>query len=264
MKKCCYCKKEKPTDNYFINKRAADGHWAWCKECERKARKQSNEMKHCLSFSGGKDSTAMLILVIENKLPLDKIIYFDCEEFEFPEMHEHIEKVKSVLNVEIEVCRTVKPWKQYLQEIGWPAPWLRWCTNEKINSIRRQLRFFRPNTQYIGYAADEKKRINNATKKNMARKRDKWMHYRYPLGELGVTEKKALEICKAYGFDWGGLYDYWDRVSCWCCPFQRDSDLQKLKEIRPKLYKKFLEFDKLCPENHKYGHYKHIKYQHDH
>ena len=50
-------------------------------------------MKHIAFFSGGKDSTAMLLLILENNLPLDEIIFNDTT-VEFPDMYDHIDKVK--------------------------------------------------------------------------------------------------------------------------------------------------------------------------
>ena len=255
-KNCCHCGKAKELSEFFVSQKTQDKHWHWCKECERKAKKNTDKMKYCLSFSGGKDSTAMLILALEKKIPLDKIVYFDCEEFEFPEMATHIEKVKKTLDVEIETVHTVKPFRQYLKEIGWATPSLRWCTNEKINSIRRFLRFYRPHTSYIGFAADEMRRVNKAFKKNKARKRDKFMHFSFPLVDWGITEKEALKICYSYGFDWGGLYKVWNRLSCWCCPLQSDKDIDKLKSTCPELWEKLWELDELAPRAFKWGFYK--------
>ena len=213
-------------------------------------------MKYCLSFSGGKDATAMLILALEKKIKIDKIIFFDCEEFEFPEMHDHIKKVKNVLGIDITVCNTLKPFRQYIKELGWATPNLRWCTNEKINSIRRVLRFHRPYTSYIGFASDEMRRVERAFKKNKARKRDYFAHYSFPLVDWGVSEKEALKICRSYGFDWGGLYDIYSRLSCWCCPLQPDEDIVKLKDCKPKLWEKLWEMDKTAPHDFRWGMYK--------
>lgn len=196
----------------------------------------------------------MLILALEKKLPIDKIIYFDCEDFEFPEMHTHIDKVKQILNVEIQVCKTIKPWSQYLKEKGWATPHLRWCTNEKICSIRRALRFIRPYKQYIGFAADETKRVKRATGKiEKAKKKDINI---YPLIDHNITEKEALQICYSNGFDFGGLYKTWDRVSCWCCPLQGQKDIDKLKLNRPELYEKLKQMNEVAPDKYKFGKYR--------
>lgn len=52
-----------------------------------------DKMKHILSFSGGKDSTYLLLELIRRKYPLDEVVYFDTG-WEFPAMYEHIKKCK--------------------------------------------------------------------------------------------------------------------------------------------------------------------------
>lgn len=42
-------------------------------------------MKYIVSFSGGKDSTAMLLRLIEEKKPIDEIIFCDTGK-EFPDL----------------------------------------------------------------------------------------------------------------------------------------------------------------------------------
>lgn len=44
---------------------------------------------HAVSLSGGKDSTAMLLLMIERDMPIDMVLYADTG-MEFPEMYDHI------------------------------------------------------------------------------------------------------------------------------------------------------------------------------
>ena len=256
MKKCCHCNKTKPLSQYYISQKTHDKRWHWCKECELEARTQDDKMKYCLSFSGGKDSTAMLILALEKKIPIDKIVYFDCGYFEFPEMKEHIKLVEKKLDVNIDVCYPVKDFKEYIKEIGWATPSLRWCTNEKINSIRRFMRFYRPYTSYIGFAADETKRVNRAFRKNNSRKRDYFMHFSFPLVDWNITEKQALEICYSNGFSWGGLYEFWGRLSCWCCPLQSDRDIMTLKNKKPGLWSELWKMDQLAPHDFRWGMYK--------
>lgn len=251
MKKvCCHCGQKKPIDEFFKHKNTADGHWHWCKECEREVRLQTDEIKYLASFSGGKNSTAMLILLLEKKWPLDGVVYFDCGDWEFPEMREHIEKVKNVLGIKIDTVKTVRPWNEYLAINGWATPQLRWCTNEKINAIRRYARFYRPNIQYIGFAADEMRRVNKAQKQNEKTNR-RYNGVEFPLVEFGVTEAMAFDICKAHGFNFGGLYEHRNRVSCWCCPLQRTEQILLLKKTHPKLFKKMIKMDNMCNEKYR-------------
>lgn len=53
-------------------------------------------MEHIISFSGGKDSTAMLLMMLENNMPIDEIIFCDTGK-EFPQMYDHIEKVQKYI-----------------------------------------------------------------------------------------------------------------------------------------------------------------------
>jgi len=44
---------------------------------------------HAVSLSGGKDSTCMLLLMIEREMPIDMVLFADTG-MEFPEMYEHL------------------------------------------------------------------------------------------------------------------------------------------------------------------------------
>ena len=54
----------------------------------------SNPQKqfHAVSLSGGKDSTAMLLLMIERGMPIDMVLSADTG-MEFPEMYAHLAKL---------------------------------------------------------------------------------------------------------------------------------------------------------------------------
>ena len=59
-----------------------------------------------VSFSGGKDSTAMLLMMLEKGLPVDRVICVDTTK-EFPQMYEHINAVQKLCPVEIEVVKLI-------------------------------------------------------------------------------------------------------------------------------------------------------------
>lgn len=46
---------------------------------------------NAVSLSGGKDSTFMLLRMIEEEIPIDKVLFADTG-MEFPEMYEHMAK----------------------------------------------------------------------------------------------------------------------------------------------------------------------------
>lgn len=89
-------------------------------------------------FSGGKDSTAMLFMMLEKGIPIDRIINVDTTK-EFPEMYAHIEKVKKICPVHIETVKIdfdywfgehikTKGKLKGSQGYGWPDFRNRWCT----------------------------------------------------------------------------------------------------------------------------------------
>lgn len=53
-------------------------------------------MKHIVSFSGGKDSTAMLLRMLEENMQVDEILFCDTGK-DFPDMIEHIKKVEAYI-----------------------------------------------------------------------------------------------------------------------------------------------------------------------
>ena len=81
----------------------------------------------------------------------------------------------------------------------------------KTRIIDRHFKNEPEHIQCVGIAADEGHRC-----------KDK----RYPLVEWGITEAECLAGCYAAGYDWGGLYEQLDRVSCKFC------GLKNLKELR--------------------------------
>lgn len=127
---------------------------------------------------------------------------------------------------------------------GWPSLSRRWCTRDKVQTIDKYIRSIRePVIQCIGFSIDEVWRGQSV---NLKRNR---FQYRYPLQEYDVTEQQALAYCMDRGFNWGGLYEVFNRVSCFCCPLQRLSELRKLRRHYPDLWTTMLKWDREMPDN---------------
>lgn len=202
--------------------------------------------KTILSYSGGKDSTALLIEAQRRGLQLDEIIFADTG-MEFPEMYQHISEVEDRLGVEITKIHAPLPWNYWMFEhqkksgtvhvrgYGWPMTKLRWCTERMKNGpIQKYINaeYKDKPIQLIGYAFDELQRVKKPDPLK-----------RYPLIEWRITEAEALQLCYKAGFTWGGLYKHFDRLSCWCCPFQPKKSLRNLYFFYPELWEKMKEFD---------------------
>lgn len=229
-----------------------------------------------VSLSGGKDSTAMLLMLLERGESIADIVFFDTG-WEFPQMHEHLEQVEKFIGRTITRLRprlpvgtvtektpfdwmfsefpVVKRGTRRVHRIGrhWPAPTIRWCTGRKQEALRAHIRALThrqdvvlPLQQCVGFAADEPERLDGITKRNGT-----YFAQRYPLVEWGVTEADALACCKEHGFTWGGLYGHFDRVSCFCCPLQGLGELRKLRRFYPELWQRMLEMDSWLPEEGK-------------
>ena len=203
-------------------------------------------MAYILNFSGGKDSTALLLMILEKGLPLDYIINVDTTK-EFPQMYEHIEKVKKYIDREI---HTVSfdfdyyfrdlPKKNGQKGYGWASPFTGWCTKLKQTKTNKLLKELvpagEPIIQYTGFAADEAYRAE--------RKTNKKANSRYPLIEWGITEAQALQYCYDRGFDWGGLYEHFSRVSCFCCPLKSLKEMKEIYRSFPEQWNIIKEMDK--------------------
>jgi len=214
------------------------------------------QLEHIVSLSGGKDSTAMLLMMLEKGMPIDRIIFVDTTK-EFPQMYDHLNKLDKYLvqyNLSIErvsfdfdywFCEHIRKRGKRLglRGYGWPNYKNRWCTTLKIQTfLKAAYSNTRNVTEYHGIAYDEWYRTKEEQKRRI----------RYPLVEWKVTEKDALQYCYNKGFDWGGLYKRFDRVSCWCCPLSRIKELKILFWKYPNLWEKLKEMDKKSCRKFKY------------
>lgn len=129
---------------------------------------------HVVSFSGGKDSTAMLCGMKDRGMKIDMILFCDTG-LEFPAMYEHVKKVEKYVGIPITMLRAEKPFEYWFLEYeverknpkyeglkgySWGSPRNRWCTKElKTNVINRYLKDLNKQyniIHYVGIAADER------------------------------------------------------------------------------------------------------------
>lgn len=207
-----------------------------------------------VSFSGGKDSTALLLRLLELDEQIDEVIFCDTYK-EFPAMYKHIERIKEVVaahGIKFTELKADKDFDYYMFEhepkrrtdkyagfkgYSWASSRTRWCTQLlKVSIIDKYIKSLGDVVQYVGIAADETKRLE--------RKITETGNRCYPLVEWGWTEEDCLNYCYALGYDWDGLYKDFKRVSCWCCPLKSLEELRVLFKKYPDLWEQLKEMDK--------------------
>lgn len=216
-----------------------------------------SDTKYIASFSGGKDSTATVILAHEHKEPLDLIIFSEVmfDENTSGELPEHIDFIKnkafplfkswgyetkilhSKLNyMDIFMRKPIRG--KYLgtgKKTGFPMSGK--CQINKSVKIAPIKRFLstmpKDFIQYIGIAIDEPIRleriVNSGNKVSLLQK-------------YGYTEQMAYDLCKKYDL-LSPIYDFASRGGCWFCPNARDRQLRHLRNCHRDLWDKLLELE---------------------
>ncbi len=210
------------------------------------------------NISGGKDSVAMCLRLVEENVPVDHFVFCDTG-WEYPECYEAIERFEQITGRKVErltrsdgedfVFRAAhkvkrRPAKGRQVGYGFPNIFRRWCTNDlKIVPIKAFDRKFKNPIHLIGIAADEGKRIRSDPKR------------RYPLVEWNMTEADCLAYCRERGFFPNGKspYDHIDRMSCFCCPLSNLKQVEYLVKHRPELWARIKWLEKEIGEPWKRG-----------
>jgi 3'-phosphoadenosine 5'-phosphosulfate sulfotransferase (PAPS reductase)/FAD synthetase len=206
--------------------------------------------KYIASVSFGKDSLAMLLLILEKNKPLDEVIFYDTG-MEFQAIYNIRDKVVELLKekgikytelkpkLPFEYVMFEKPVKHRNGTISKGYSWCggrcRWGTTEKNTIIKKYLKenYNDDYKEYIGIAYDEPNRIKDDNKKI------------YLLYDLKYTEKDCLRYCYSKGYSWEedgiDLYSVLDRVSCWCCANKNLKELRAYYKYLPTYWNKLKE-----------------------
>lgn len=204
-------------------------------------------MFNIISYSGGKDSTAMLIKMIEEEIEITEVIFIDLGK-EFLEIELMIDKMKIFLKekgIKFTKLTLDKDFDFYMFDhekrngkkgYGWCGGVARWGTSFKQQLFNKYIKNeygYENVINYEGIAFDEPDRIN----KNKGAKIKK----KYYLFENEITEKEALSICYESGFHFKGLYEHMDRVSCWLCQNNNLKELYFIWRYKPHMWKELKE-----------------------
>jgi len=207
----------------------------------------SNDARHILSLSGGKDSAA-LALFMRGKVPEMEYVFCDTNK-ELPETYDYLNQIEAYLGkkiIRIEAPRGFDHWLTLFQ--GYlPSVQARWCTTYlKLKPFEDYIGD-QPVVNYVGIRADENRDARISHKPNIS--------VVYPLKEAGIDYDGVHRILIDSGI---GLppYTKWgrSRSGCFFCFFQKTIEWVRLYEAHPDLFALAEEYEDRS-EEFKGGHF---------
>lgn len=213
-------------------------------------------MKYIASWSGGKDSTASIILAHEHNEPLDLIIFSEVmfDENISGELPEHIEFIHRCIPIfeswgyEVKILHAKDTYMSRFEretvrgkragsglKVGFPIS-LKCDINKsvKIKAIKNFQKSINEDfVQYVGIATDEPLRLDRVAKTD---------NQISLLKKYGYTENMAFELCMKYDM-LSPIYAFTPRGGCWFCPNCGKSELRHLYDFHRELFDKLVELE---------------------
>jgi 3'-phosphoadenosine 5'-phosphosulfate sulfotransferase (PAPS reductase)/FAD synthetase len=204
---------------------------------------QEEPVRHILSLSGGKDSTALAIY-LRDRIPELEYVFCDTEQ-ELAETYDYLERLEAFLGKRIHYLKHEgKGFDELLTaRRGFlPSPQVRWCTEYlKIKPFEKFIGDDSAFT-YIGIRADEPHRKGYiSTKPNIIAK--------YPFIEDGLRRDDVIRLLEDSGLGLPEYYQWRSRSGCYFCFFQQRVEWVGLLENHPDLYEKAMEYEKFDEES---------------
>lgn len=216
-------------------------------------------MEHIASISYGKDSLAMLEVIHQNGLPLDRIVTVEVMATatipaDLPPMMEFKAKADKIIyekyGIRVEHISAPKSYEDYFyykcngkksrnagKIYGFPLQKGNWCNSRLKVDVLDKIQ--KGAITYIGIAADEPSRFHTLSETKLS-----------PLVEYDWTESMCREWCKANDL-LSPIYTTALRGGCWFCHNQSINQLRKLRKNYPDLWALLLKWDKDSPVSFK-------------
>ncbi|OUC12871.1 MAG: phosphoadenosine phosphosulfate reductase [Alkalinema sp. CACIAM 70d] len=195
----------------------------------------NKQPRHILGLSGGKDSTALAIL-LHQEVPQMEYFFCDTHE-ELPETYEYLERIKARLGIKIQYLSEERGFDHWLDVYGGalPSPQMRWCTKQmKIKPLEV---FIGDDVaiSYVGIRADEHRDGYISTKPNIKAV--------YPFRERRLVKADIVRLLEESGIGMPKYYEWRSRSGCYFCFFQRKYEWVMLHETHPDLFAKAVAYE---------------------
>jgi 3'-phosphoadenosine 5'-phosphosulfate sulfotransferase (PAPS reductase)/FAD synthetase len=215
-------------------------------------------IRHIVSLSGGKDSSALAV-VLKERFPQLPTEYVFCDtEYELPETYEYLDRLEAFLGKKIVRLNALdhlgiarKPGRKafdvWLNEYygGFlPNARTRWCT--RVLKIKPFEAFIGDSTaySYIGIRADEKRDGYVAKKPVVISERANIIPC-YPFKDLGFGINDVSSALERSGLGFPTYYKWRSRSGCYFCFYQQRGEWSRLKREHPGLFESARQFERL-------------------
>jgi len=202
-------------------------------------------MKQYLSFGGGVNSTALLLVLTDRDEEFETV--FVNHGGDYPETYAYVDylrhegfEITEIIPPVYCGCTTIE---QYIYKYKFaPARFMRWCTQHfKVIPFLKHLE--PPCIAMLGISYEEKHRAEN--RKTM-HKLEENITYRYPLIDAKMNRDDCISLIHEHGLDVP------ERSTCWFCPFQTKQQIRELYLNHPDLYQRAVKIEDMCSCGGKY------------
>ncbi|MBD1806320.1 phosphoadenosine phosphosulfate reductase family protein [Microcoleus sp. FACHB-SPT15] len=202
------------------------------------------KVRHILGLSGGKDSTALAVL-LHKEIP--EMEYFFCDTHkELPETYEYLERIKARLGIKIHYLSAKRGFDHWLDIYGGllPSPKMRWCTKQmKILPLEKFIGDDEA-ISYIGIRADENREGYISTKPHIKPV--------FPFKEKELVKADIIRLLEDSGIGLPDYYRWRSRSGCFFCFFQRKYEWVMLAEEHPDLFAEAVEYEQEHSDGRQY------------
>ncbi|MBC8205591.1 MAG: phosphoadenosine phosphosulfate reductase family protein [Kiritimatiellaeota bacterium] len=216
------------------------------------------DIRHIVPISGGKDSSALAIYMLQ-EYPQIEVGYVFCDsECELTETYDYLDRLElllgkpitrvSVFDVyDVERKPTRNAFDLMLNERygGYlPGPMARWCTRElKIKPFEKYIGDSLAYS-YIGIRADEDRGGYQKGAKPPVLSQKNNIVPVYPFKENGIGLEAVQLLLETTGLGLPDYYEWRSRSGCYFCFYQQIAEWQGLKERHPDLFEKAKQYER--------------------
>jgi 3'-phosphoadenosine 5'-phosphosulfate sulfotransferase (PAPS reductase)/FAD synthetase len=194
-----------------------------------------HKVRRILGMSGGKDSTALAVL-LHKKFP--DMEYFFCDTHkELPETYDYLDRVEARLGIKIQRLSAETGFDYWLEVYGGflPSPKSRWCTRQMKLAPMEKFIGNDEAISYIGIRADENRDGYVSTQSNITPV--------FPFRDDGLGKADIIKILEDSGIGMPDYYRWRSRSGCFFCFFQRKYEWVMLAQEHPDLFDESVKYE---------------------